>query len=101
MNILDQIVEKKKEEVKNLRSRFSIASFKDTEFYKKQKLSFIDKLNDENISLICEIKKASPSKGIIRNNFNHIEIANTYFENNVDAVSILTDGNFSKVILIS
>jgi len=46
--------------------------------------------------LICEIKKASPSKGIIRNNFDHIEIAEIYFDNDVDAVSILTDKNFFK-----
>jgi indole-3-glycerol phosphate synthase len=94
MKILDKIVEKKKEEVRNLKNRFSISSFEEMELYKKDNLRFIEKLNNEKLSLICEIKKASPSKGIIRNNFNQIEIANTYFENGADAVSILTDENF-------
>ena len=45
MNILDKIVEKKKEEVKNLKSKFSISSFQGMQFFEKDKLSFIDKLN--------------------------------------------------------
>ncbi len=95
MNILDKIVEKKKEEIKNLKSKFSISSFQDMEFYEKDKLSFIDNLNhSENLSLICEIKKASPSRGIIREDFNHLKIADIYFKNKADAVSILTDKDF-------
>ena len=95
MNILDKIVEKKKEEVKNFKSKFSLSSFQGMEFFEKGKLSFIDKLNQtENLSLICEIKKASPSKGIIRENFNHLQIADFYFKNKADAVSVLTDKDF-------
>ncbi len=50
--------------------------------------------SNPNISIISEIKKASPSKGIIRTDFNHIKIAETYFKCGADAVSILTDENF-------
>ena len=95
MNILDQIIESKREEVKDLKKTFSNDSYQSMEFYESEIMSFIYKLNSNNkISLICEIKKASPSKGIIRNSFDPIEIAEIYFDNDADAVSILTDKNF-------
>ncbi len=53
-------------------------------------------INKDKISIIAEIKKASPSKGIIREDFNHLDIANIYMENEVDAISVLTDINFFK-----
>jgi indole-3-glycerol phosphate synthase len=97
MNILDQIIESKREEVKDLKKKYSMNSYQSMKFYESEIISFIYKLNSDNkISLICEIKKASPSKGIIRNNFDHIEIAEIYFKNDVDAISILTDKNFFK-----
>jgi len=95
MTILEQIIEVKKEEVKNLKRDFLKNRFSDSEFFEKKSLSFIERLNSpRGLAVITEIKKASPSKGIINNNFNHIEIANTYFENNVDAISVLTDEKF-------
>lgn len=53
-------------------------------------------ISNENISIISEIKKASPSKGVILKNFNHIEIAKIYENISVDAVSVLTEKNFFK-----
>jgi indole-3-glycerol phosphate synthase len=95
MTFLEQIVEVKKEEVKNLKKQFSISRFSDSDYFEKRPISFIEKLSvAKGLSIIAEIKKASPSKGIINNNFNHIEIAQTYFENGVEAVSILTDEKF-------
>lgn len=97
MTILDEINEVKKEEVKKLRQEYSLSRFTDSEFYSKPRLSFYDALNQaDRISIISEIKKASPSKGIIKEDFNHIKIADTYMENEVDAVSVLTDVNFFK-----
>lgn len=46
------------------------------------------------ISLIAEIKKSSPSKGLIRENFNHQEIAGIYQEAGVQAISVLTEEDF-------
>lgn len=95
MTILDEIISVKKNEVKYLKQNFTLGRFKDSEFYAKDKLSLFDSLNKKDrISIIAEIKKASPSKGIIREDFNHLKIADIYMNIGVDAISILTDQNF-------
>lgn len=95
MNILDEIVEVKKEEVKSLRSKFNRGDFESSEFFYTPLKSFIDKLRiSKNVSVISEVKKASPSKGMIKEDFNHLNIANDYFKGGADAVSVLTDKNF-------
>lgn len=97
MTILDEINEVKKEEVKKLRKEFTYSRFVDSEFFNMPKLSFYDALNHlDRISIIAEIKKASPSKGIIREDFNHLKIAETYMDNGADAISVLTDVSFFK-----
>lgn len=97
MNFLDKILEIKKEEVSDLRKIFSINSFREMEFFNKDCLSFTKEVkNNKNISIIAEIKKASPSKGIINNNFDHIKISKEYFSFGVNAVSVLTDKQFFR-----
>ena len=51
-------------------------------------------LCNENISFIAEIKRASPSKGVIKEDFDPVLTAEIYEEAQVDAVSILTERNF-------
>ena len=97
MNILDEIKEVKKEEVKNLKRKFTLSNFTDFEFFEKDKIDFGKALsNPERISIIAEIKKASPSKGIIKEDFNYLEIAERYMNNGANAISVLTDVNFFK-----
>ena len=97
MSFLSDIIEVKKEEAKLLRRDYSFSRFRDAEYSGSKGLSFSDALNrKDSVSIIAEIKKASPSKGVLLNNFNHLRIADTYFENSVDAVSILTDKIFFK-----
>ncbi len=92
MNILQKILEVKKVEVSGLRKKFTRESFRSSELFAIKRLSLFKALSKKDkINVIAEIKKASPSKGILIKDFNHIEIAQTYFENGVDAVSILTD----------
>ena len=95
MNFLETILTEKKQEVVELKRKFCISSFSDFEFYSQNALLFSSALRKEKaIAVIAEIKKASPSKGVLKANFNHLEIAKTYFENKVDAISVLTDEEF-------
>ncbi len=94
-NILDNIINDKKKEVQLLKQKFSISDFENMEFYKNECLCIKKYLvKDNDISIIAEIKKASPSKGVIRENFNHIEIAKEYFSAGADAISIFTDEKY-------
>ncbi len=94
-NILENIVEVKQDEVKFLRSNFTLSRFSDYQFFDTECIDFTNALSTKNeISIIAEIKKASPSKGIIRNDFNHLAIADVYMSNGADAISVLTDKKF-------
>ncbi len=95
MSILTEILETKKDEIAKLKKRYSINDFKGMDFFKEKSLSFSTLArSSKNISIIAEIKKASPSKGLIRENFDHLSIAKTYFSQSVNAVSILTDKKY-------
>ena len=95
MNFLTEILDSKREEVAKLKKLYSLNSFKDMEFFQKRALNFYNNVrNNKDISIIAEIKKASPSKGVIREDFNHLNIAKSYFSQSVNAVSILTDKNY-------
>jgi len=97
IDILSEIVEVKKEEVKILKRDFTISHFSDLEYFSQDTLDFREALaNPDGISIIAEVKKASPSKGIIRKDFNHINIADIYMNTGADAISVLTDVNFFK-----
>ncbi|MCH1624744.1 indole-3-glycerol phosphate synthase TrpC [Fredinandcohnia quinoae] len=86
--MLNRIVEQKKLEIKNL-------TLTNTE-QKVQKKSLYQALTNANrkIGLIAEIKKASPSKGVLREQFSPVVIASEYMNANVDAISVLTDEIF-------
>ena len=90
--ILDKIIEYKRFEVEERKRDLPLSSFINEIELKETK--FHEKLSKKGISLIAEVKKASPSKGIIRESFDPIEIAETYEKSNVDAISVLTDKKF-------
>lgn len=59
-----------------------------------QTYPFAAALQKPGISLICEVKKASPSKGVLREDFPYIEIAHTYAQAGADAISVLTEPDY-------
>lgn len=95
-NILQQIIEFKKTEVEKRKSRLPLQNFIDC--LKPSDRSLKDALNTDKTSFILECKKASPSKGMIRENFNLQKILDDY-KDFANAISVLTDekyfqGNF-------
>lgn len=95
--ILDDIIEKRKEqlsrEIKNIsrESMIEMANNSDMPI-----LSFKDALKKDRMSVICEVKKASPSKGLIREDFRPVEIAKEYEQAGANAISCLTEEYYFK-----
>lgn len=96
MSVLRKIVEQKKTRVSYAKSVMPLASLKNTirNIPKTKDFAKVLKRNNSPIKLIAEIKKASPSKGLIRADFSHIAIASIYESKKVDAVSVLTEEDF-------
>jgi indole-3-glycerol phosphate synthase len=95
MSILNRIIDVKKEEVKRLRREFTPSFFRESEMFAAANAGFAKSIcRDDRLGIISEIKKASPSKGIIKADFNHLAIAKEYMKNSTDAISVLTDENF-------
>ncbi|MGL1931792.1 MAG: indole-3-glycerol phosphate synthase TrpC [Desulfotalea sp.] len=95
--ILDTIVERKKEEVAELR-KIGIRKPKEMEEVTiDPPRGFINALvTHQDLSVIAEVKKASPSKGIICHDFDPVKIAKNYQESGAQAISVLTDKDFFK-----
>jgi len=95
--ILDKIVEQKKIQLKEEMSKMSIEGWKQRikrpGMHSTQSFFNALKKNDD-ISIIAEVKKASPSKGIIKEDFDPLMIAKEYSESNIQAMSVLTEKNF-------
>ena len=97
-NILEEIIKKKIKKIDLLKKSISIESLEEKIKINKSFLDFKKKIYDNikknKISLIAEIKKASPSAGIIIENYNPILIAKKYYDNNATCLSILTEEDF-------
>ena len=95
MNILNKILEVKKEEVAKLHQSFTRNYFYDNDFYNRKRISLNEALSKiGKINIIAEVKKASPSKGILKEDFNHLDVAKIYMSKGADAISVLTDKEF-------
>lgn len=95
MNVLDKIVEKTKIRVENLKKENKEVFYKELAVsINSEGFKFEKALGKKDISFICEIKKASPSKGIIAENFPYIPIAKEYESAGADAISVLTEPDF-------
>jgi len=94
-NILDKILEYKKKEVQQAKINFPKEDLIDLLEGSNKPVSFIEELikkNNNNLpAIIAEVKKASPSKGIIKEDFNHIEITKNYIDGGAACISVLTD----------
>ena len=97
-NILEKIIKKKIEKVDILKKSIDLKSLDElinkNQTYINFKKKIEDNLNNNKISIIAEIKKASPSAGVIIDNYNPVEIAKVYNNNKVTCLSVLTEEDF-------
>ncbi len=97
MNILDKIIADKRLEVDRDKALVSPGQMKEsTKALPKCRNFFkaVTKTNPRGLNVIAEIKKASPSAGVIRENFDPAEIAQIYETCGADAISVLTDEKY-------
>jgi indole-3-glycerol phosphate synthase len=94
-NILDKIVAKKRTEIVDAQAITSLEAMQQAAATAPPARDFLGSLQaSEGIALIAEIKKASPSKGLIREDFDPPSIARTYTQHGARCISVLTDETF-------
>ena len=94
--MLDKIVAKTEERLKEAKEDKSLEELKQevSKLEINKEFPFKEALKDPQIAIIAEVKKASPSKGLIAENFDYIEIAREYEDAGASAISVLTEPYF-------
>jgi len=93
-NILQKIIEEKKQAIALSKKEKPLGEL-EKNIKGKNFFNFKEAIQkNKGISLISEIKKASPSAGILVNNFNHLNIAKMYIKNGATCLSVLTEENY-------
>ena len=97
-NILKKIIKNKIEKIDILKKSISLDSLKNRINENKSFMNFKEKIENniknDKISIIAEIKKASPSSGLIVEDYNPVNIAEIYNNNNATCLSVLTEEDF-------
>ena len=97
-NVLEKIIKNKTEKIVKLKKTISSESLNDlikaNDTFINFKLKVEDNIRDNKFSIIAEIKKASPSAGIIIKDYNPVEIASRYNNNKATCLSVLTEEDF-------
>ncbi len=103
-NVLNKIIQKKEKKLFELKKTISINYLNEKIQENTNPLNFKKKIENNiiknKISIVAEIKKASPSAGIIIKNYDPVGIAQKYYENKVTCLSVLTEEDFFKGNLI-
>lgn len=102
MNILEEIAQKRKADIEQRKQRVSLEKIKEEAERKAENekkagtfgYRFLDALKKDGIGFICEVKKASPSKGLIAEKFPYVEIAKEYEKAGASAISVLTEPEY-------
>ena len=93
MNILDKIIEQKKQEVAEAKKEMSLAELKDSEYFQRDTFSLKESVKSGS-GIISEFKRQSPSKGIINDQVDVLDVAKSYQKFGASGISILTDSEF-------
>ena len=96
--ILDEINRRTKEDVEKRKKDFSLdwlgRSLASNPFAPRDVKAFLTSTKEEPIRIIAEVKKASPSKGVIKEDFDPIAIAQAYSNSGANAISVLTEPHY-------
>ena len=93
-NILDEIVAAKRIELADSKKQISVAELESAAANQPRPLNLSGALLGGGVRLIAEVKKASPSRGLLMPDFDHLKLAETYAANGAAAISCLTDLRF-------
>ena len=97
-NVLKKIIEKKSEKIENLKKTISLDSLNELINSNRIFIDFKEKIEnnikENKFSIIAEIKKASPSAGVIIKNYDPVKIANIYSYNKATCLSVLTEEDY-------
>ncbi len=94
--VLESMVSHSLAELKVRQSRLPLAELRRIALRQPPPLDLASTLRGDRIQLIAEVKKASPSQGIIRPDFDPVKIAKTYAANGASAISVLTEAKYFK-----
>lgn len=91
MSVLDLIVEDTRAELARRKRDVSLSRLEGARYFERTPLGFVDALRRDELAVIAEMKKASPSKGVIREEFEPTDIAPRYEDAGAAAISVLTE----------
>ena len=94
--MLDKIIAAKKEEVRRRKKTVPLPAVKERIARQKPPLDFAGALSGDRIRLIAEVKQASPSRGVLRSNFDPVGLARSYARGGAAAISVLTETSYFK-----
>ena len=97
-DILKQLVDEKRGEVERLKAEIPVSELERRIERQPRPHSLGDALKGNTVSVIAEVKKASPSKGLLRADFDPPAHASSYVKNGAAAVSVLTNARFMGAI---
>ncbi len=92
--MLDKIVTDKKEELKQRKKAVPVSELEASIAQRAGTLDFANALKEEGVSIIAEVKRASPSRGVLRHDFSPVALARAYADNGAAAISVLTESKY-------
>lgn len=92
--ILDEIVAAKRRDLEKARAGLSLPELEKRIRQRRPPLDFAGALRADGVSIIAEVKKASPSKGLLCPGFDHLRLARTYASGGAAAISVLTEVSY-------